>query len=83
MSTKVKKKRLKLYSLIDFEEARINSEKVRNYYSRKNKKRETLQIRIDKEWHKKIKDIANKKQMVMSVMLDKICKHFFKYYGED
>jgi len=76
MSTKSKKR----YSKADIEEARINNEQVRNYYARKSKRRRTRQIRIDKKWHTKIKEIAKSENMLMSFMLDSICKHFFKNY---
>ncbi len=76
MSTKHKKR----YSKADIEEAKRSNEHVRKYFARKSKRRKTVQIRIDKEWHIKIREIARSENMLMSFMLDSICKHFFKNY---
>lgn len=76
MSTKSKKR----YSKADIEEAKKSSNKVRKYFARKSERRKTIQIRIDKEWHTKIKEIARSENMLMSFMLDSICERFFKNY---
>jgi hypothetical protein len=76
MSTRSKKR----YSKADIAEAKKNNKDVRKYFARKSKRRKTVQIRIDKEWHTKIKEIARSENMLMSFMIDSICKHFFKNY---
>ncbi len=76
MSTRSKKR----YSKADIKEAEKSNEYVRKCFARKSKRRKTIQIRIDKEWHTKIKEIARSEKMLMSFMLDSICKHFFKNY---
>lgn len=79
MSTKLKK----IYSKADIEEAKRDDDRVKNYFARKEaKKRNTVQIRIHRDWHNRIKAIADKENMLMSFMLDSICKHFFKHYQE-
>lgn len=78
MSTKSKKR----YSKADFAEAQKSNDEVRKYFARKSKRRKTVQIRIDKEWHTKIKGVARSEKMLMSFMLDLICKHFFKNYQD-
>ncbi len=77
MSTRSKNK---IYSKIDLAEAKKSNGKVRKYFARKCEKRETMQIRIDKVWHKKIKNLATSEKMLMSLMLDKICENFFSNY---
>lgn len=76
MSTKSKKP----YSKVDIEEAKKNNRHIKNYYARKNLRRRTVQIRIDKKWHTRIREIARSENMLMSFMIDSICKHFFKNY---
>lgn len=70
----------KMYSRLDLKEANKNNKKIKKYYARKCKKRETKQIRISKAWHNKIKSLAQSEKMIMSFMLDKICKNFFNNY---
>ena len=76
MSTKIKK----LYSKADVEDAKVTNEVVRKYYSRQGEKRKTVQIRISKKWHLKLKQIAREEEMILSFLIDKICEHFFKHY---
>ena len=76
MSTKIKK----LYSIADVEDAKVTNESVRKYYSRQSEKRHTVQIRISKKWHRKLKELAREENMIMSFLIDKICEHFFKHY---
>ena len=78
MSTKSKK----LYSRLDIKEAQKEDERVSRYFSRKYKKRKTVQIRISDEYHQQLKKLANDERLVMSFLLDVICKHFFKYYKD-
>jgi len=79
MSTRLKKR----HSKADFAEAERSNQQVIRYYARKEaKRRKTIQIRIDKKWHTKIKEIAKEEDMLMSFMLDSICKHFFKNYQD-
>lgn len=78
MSTRSKKR----YSKADFAEAQKSNDEVRKYFARKSKRRKTVQIRIDKEWHTKIKEVARSEKMLMSFMLDLICKRFFKNYQD-
>lgn len=74
MSTKKKK----LDSFISTQKAEANNTKVQKYFSRK--RRKTIQIRIDEKWHARIKELATLENMVMSILLDRICKSFFKNY---
>lgn len=78
MSTRSKKR----YSKADIVEAKKNNKEVSKYFARKSERRKTIQIRIDKKWHTKIKVIARSEKMLMSFMLDSICKHFFKNYQD-
>ncbi len=78
MSTKSKK----LYSRLDIKEAEKEDVRVSKYFSRKYKKRKTVQVRISDEYHQKLKGLANSEGLVMSFLLDVICKHFFKNYRE-
>lgn len=78
MSTKLKK----LYSKADIEDAKAISETVRKYYSRKSERRLTVQIRISNKWHLRLKEIAQKEEMMLSFLIDKICEHFFKHYKD-
>lgn len=76
MSTKSKK----LYSKLDIIEASKNHYEVQKCYARKSKRRRTLQIRIGIKWHERIKEIAKSDNMLMSFILDSICKKFFENY---
>ncbi len=76
MSTKYKK----LYSRADIQDAEKDSEKVRAYFARKGQRRKTIQVRISVGWHTKLKELAKSEKMVMSFLLDEVCKHFFKNY---
>lgn len=76
MSTKIKK----LYSSTDFKEAKISSDRVMKCYSRKGERRKTVQVRISKKWHARLKEVATSEKMVLSFLLDDICKHFFQNY---
>lgn len=73
-------KRKKLYSKADIAEAKMSDEKVRKYFSHKSERRKTVQIRISKKWHQKLKEIALEEEMILSFLIDKICEHFFKHY---
>lgn len=66
-----------LYSAVDVEDAKKSSASVRKLYSRRAKRRKTVQIRIGKKWHGQLKEICAKEQVVMSLFLDKVCKDFF------
>lgn len=76
MSTKLRK----LYSRRDIEKSIKSNDRVRKYFSRKSERRKTVQVRISKEMHAKLKDLALTENMVLSFLLDDICEHFFKNY---
>lgn len=76
MSTKSKK----LYSKADLREAERMHEEVRKTFSRMTQKRKTVQVRIDEKWHRRLKELAVSEGMLISFMLDKICKKFFDNY---
>jgi hypothetical protein len=76
MSTKYKK----LYSRADIQDAEKDGERVRKHFARKTEKRYTVQVRVGKEWHTKLKELAKTEKLVMSFLLDEVCKHFFKNY---
>ena len=74
MSTKIKK----LYSSQDIKQAQSDLIKVERYFTRNTKKRKTVQVRISEKWHKKLKEVAIDENILLSFMLDEICKQFFK-----
>lgn len=77
MSTKQKR----LYGLRDIEQARIDSETVRKHFARKTRKRKTVQVRVSEKWHARLKEVAGTEKMLISFLLDEICKHFFSNYS--
>ncbi len=76
MSTKKKK----LYTSADIELAKADGEAVKKYFARRAEKRETVQVRVSRKWHKRLKDFAKSEKMLISFLLDEICKHFFSNY---
>lgn len=75
MSTKKK-----LYTFADIEQARADSIKVKNHYARRSERRKTVQVRVSKKWHTKLKEFSKSEKTVMSFLLDEICKFFFANY---
>ncbi len=75
MSTKKK-----LYTSADIEQARADSQRVKNYFARKSQRRKTVQVRVGKKWHTKLKEFSKSEKTVMSFLLDEICKFFFANY---
>ncbi len=78
MSTRSKKRYLKL----DIDEAKKSNIKVSNSYSRRSKRRQTVQIRISKDWHTRLKLMAKDEDLVLSFVMDKICELFFQNYAD-
>lgn len=78
MSTKSKKRYLKL----DIDEARKSNIKVSSSYSRRTERRKTVQVRIGKDWHTRLKLMARDENLVLSFVMDKICELFFKNYSD-
>lgn len=76
MSTNTKK----LYIPKDIKLAQEKNIRIRKYFTRKTSKRRTVQIRISEEWHQEIKIIAGEEKIMLSFMLDEICRFFFKNY---
>jgi hypothetical protein len=76
MSTQYKK----LYSRADIQDAEKDSNRVKEHFARKSAKRHTVQVRVGKEWHSRLKELAKSEKLVMSFLLDEVCKHFFKNY---
>lgn len=70
--------RKKLYIPSDIKFAQEESKRVGKYFTSKTSKRKTVQVRLGEEFHNKIKDIAKNKNMMLSFMLDEICKFYFK-----
>jgi molybdopterin/thiamine biosynthesis adenylyltransferase len=70
----------RLYTKADIENAKAESNAVRRYFARKSKRRKTVQVRVGKYWHTKLKEFAHSEDYVMSFLLDKICELFFKHY---
>lgn len=75
MSTKKK-----LYTSADIEQALADSQRVKNYFARKSRRRKTVQVRVGKQWHAKLKEFSKSEKTVMSFLLDEICKFFFANY---
>lgn len=75
-------KRIKLYSARDVKRAQEEHKQVHDYFTRKTKGRKTVQVRISEDWHKKIKKIAKKEEVMLSFFLDDICRFFFKHYSK-
>ena len=75
MSTKKK-----LYTSADIEQARADSQRVKNYFARRSQRRKTVQVRVGKKWHTKLKEFSKSEKTVMSFLLDEICKFFFANY---
>lgn len=78
MSTNSKKRYLKL----DIDEARKSNIKVSSSYSRRTERRRTVQVRISKDWHSRLKLMARDEDLVLSFVMDKICELFFKNYSD-
>lgn len=76
MSTRTRK----LYSRADLREAERNNEQVRNHFAHKGKRRRTVQVRVSTETHAKLKELAKSEGLILSFVLDLMCKHFFKNY---
>lgn len=72
--------RIKLYNKEDIRSAQKEMKRVERYFTRKTSKRETVQVRVSKKWHQKIKTIAESEEIMLSFFLDRICEHFFKHY---
>lgn len=70
----------KFYTSADIEQARADSQRVKNYFARKSKRRKTVQVRVGEDWHKKLKEFSRSEKTVMSFLLDEICKFFFTNY---
>ena len=70
--------RKKLYIPSDKKIAQEESKQKRKYFTCKTSKRRTHQIRIGEEFYKKVKEVAKNEDMMLSFMLDKICKFYFK-----
>ena len=68
------------YSAKDIELARIDNEAVKRCFARKSERRKTVQVRISRKWHKKLKEFSHSEKTIMSFLLDEICKHFFSHY---
>lgn len=75
-------KRKKLYSLEDIEGAKADDRDVKKYFAHKCQRRITRQVRVSEKWHKRLKEVAHSEDMIISFLLDKICKHFFSNYRE-
>ena len=69
----------KFYTAMDVELARADNEAVKKYFARK-ERRKTMQVRVSEKWHKRLKEFSRSEQMIMSFLLDEICKHFFSNY---
>lgn len=78
MSTKIKK----LYSRADIQDARKDSEKVKDHFDRRGERRMTVQVRVGKKWHTELRNLAKTEKLVMSFLLDEMCRHFFKNYAD-
>ena len=78
MSTKIKK----LYSSADIQDARKDSEKVATHFTRRSARRQTVQVRVSKKWHTELRNLAKSEKLVMSFLLDELCRHFFKNYAD-
>lgn len=76
MSTNTKK----LYIAKDIKLAQEKSKRVQKYFTKKTSKRRTVQIRISENWYQEIKVVANEENIMLSFMLDEICRFFFKNY---
>lgn len=78
MSTKIKK----LYSSSDIQDAKKDSEKVVAHFTRKSERRQTVQVRVSKVWHAELKKLAQSEKLVISFLLDEMCRYFFKNYAD-
>lgn len=73
-------KKRKLYTSADIEQAKADNEAVKRYFARKGERRKTVQVRVGKKWHTKLKEFSKSEKTIMSFLLDEICKHFFSNY---
>lgn len=76
MSTNKKK----LYSKEDIRQAQKELKRTEKYFTRNTTRRNTVQIRISRKWHQKIKEVADSEKIMLSFLLDEICKRFFANY---
>lgn len=72
--------RLRPYNKEDIRLAQEAIKQTEKYFTRKTNRRKTVQVRIGKKWHEKIKEIAKSEKIMLSFFLDRICEHFFKHY---
>jgi predicted DNA-binding ribbon-helix-helix protein len=75
MSTKIKK----LYFKSDIKTAQEELKNTNRYFTRKTKRRKTIQVRIGDKWHQKLKEVARSEKVMLSFLLDHICDHYFKH----
>jgi len=77
MSTKLRK----VYNKKDIKKAvEDNNLFLKGIRKIDNRKRRTVQIRISRDWHKKIKESDWFENQTLSSSIDRICKFYFKYH---
>ena len=73
-------KRKKLYNKEDILSSQKDLKEVEGYFTKRTSKRKTVQVRISEKWHRKIKEEAGPKKIMLSFFMDKICEYFFNRY---
>ena len=72
-------KRKKLYFNRDIKTAQEELKENNKYFTRRTKRRKTVQVRIGDKWHQKLKEVAKSEKVMLSFLLDHICDHYFKH----
>ncbi len=71
--------RNKLYFNSDIKISERELKKALKLFTRKTVGRKTIQIRVSEKWYRKLKEVAESEDVMLSFMLDHICEHYFKH----
>ena len=71
--------RNKLYFNSDIKISERELKKALKLFTRKTQGRKTIQIRVSEKWYRKLKEVAESEDVMLSFMLDHICEHYFKH----
>ncbi len=70
--------RKKLYFNSDIKISERELKKALRLFTRKTEGRKTIQVRVSEKWYRKLKEVAESEDVMLSFMLDHICKHYFE-----
>lgn len=70
--------RKKLYFNSDIKISERELKRALKLFTRKTEGRKTIQVRVSEKWYRKLKEVAESEDVMLSFMLDHICKHYFE-----